>query len=422
MSFYKEVFQCLLRCPDTGGGIEELLLGVFTALTLALVLGKILEEIVVRLGIPPVLGDLIAGLIVGSSFLKLYPLTKPVEALSWLGILMLLLYAGLETRYREFIRLAPVAGVITVGEALAAFCMGYLTGFIFGYKPLQCFFLGAILEATSISVSVRTLIEIDKLVTPEGRTILGVAVFDDITSLITIVAGTSLITIGYLSPISVAKTAAIAFTYWILLVVIVHRLSNRFVRVVMKMKTSESLLASIIALFSVASLLAIKIGLSPLIAAYAIGLALSEARGISRSIDKVRALAMVFSTLFFMTTAAQLDVVKALRPELVPFYVVFVLAAFAGKLMGGGLTSFIIGYPAISALRVAVGLFPRAEFAIIAAYVATSYKLLGPEAYLGALMIVLITNIATPPLLKVVFSRGPEVTTIRVSLRRWRRR
>ena len=239
---------------NTGGGIEEILLGVFTALTLALTLGKLLEELIVRLGIPPVLGDLIAGLIVGSSFLKLYPLTEPVEALSWLGVLMLLLYAGLETRYREFVRLAPVAGVITVGEALSAFAMGYVTGFIFGYKPLQCFFLGAILEATSISVSVRTLIEIDKLTTPEGRTILGVAVFDDITSLITIVAGTSLITIGYLSVAAVAKVAAIAFTYWILLVIIVHRLSNKFIKLVMKMKTSESLLASIIAIFSLASL------------------------------------------------------------------------------------------------------------------------------------------------------------------------
>ncbi|HDN76170.1 MAG TPA: cation:proton antiporter [Acidilobales archaeon] len=345
----------------------------------------------------------------------MYPLTDVVEGFSWFGILMLLLYAGLETRYREFMRLAPIAGVITLGEALSAFAMGYITGFIFGYNPLQCFFLGAILEATSISVSVRTLVEIDKLTTIEGRSILGVAVFDDITALITIVAGTSLISIGKLEPITLVKTAGTAFGYWLILVIVLHRLSNYFTKLVLRLKTSEALLASIVALFSIAALLASYIGLSPLIAAYAVGLALSEARGISRAIDKVRALAMIFSTLFFITTAAHLDLKQALRPELILFYIVFVVAAFAGKLLGGGLTSFILGYPARSSLRLAIGLFPRAEFAIVAAYIATKYGLLGPEAYLGALMIVLITNIVTPPLLKIAF-RGPEVYSVKVKL------
>ena len=393
--------------------VDVIVCMMLTAIAIALVFGKLLEEIMARLGIPPVLGDLIAGLIVGSSFLSIYPLTESVEALSWFGILMLLLYAGLETRYREFMRLAPIAGLITIGEALAAFAMGYITGIIFGYTPLQCFFLGAILEATSISVSVRTLIEIDKLTTIEGRSILGIAVFDDITALITIVAGTSLITIGKLEAISVLKTAGIAFSYWLALVLIIHRFSNYFVKLALRLKTSEALLASIIAVFSVAGVAAFYIGLSPLIAAYAVGLALSEARGISRAIDKVRALAMIFSTLFFMTTAAQLNLREALRPELVLFYITFVIAAFAGKLLGGGLTSFILGYPLRSSLRIAVGLFPRAEFAVVAAYIATRYHLLGPEAYLGAIMIVLITNIITPPLLKAVF-KGPETRTVKL--------
>jgi len=396
-------------------GVEEVLLALFTALSLALVVGKFLEEVVSRFGAPPVLGDLVAGLIVGPSLLAVYPVTEAVEGLSWLGILMLLLYAGIETRYRQFMRLAPVAAVLTAGEAVAAFGLGYLTGLAFGYRPLQSFFLGAVLEATSISVSVKTLIDIDRLTSVEGRTVLGVAVFDDITALITITAGSSLIREGGLNPVSLVRAAALALGFWLVTVVVLHRLSSRFMKLAMRLRTAEPVVVSVMALFSVMAVLSYYVGLNPLVAAYAVGLALSEARGVSRAVDKVRAMAMLFSILFFVTTAAQINLRSALRPEHLLFYLALISAAFAGKLLGGGLVSYLIGYPLRSSLRVAVGLFPRAEFCVIAAYVGVRGGLLGPEVYLAALLVVVVTNVLTPPLLKLVF-RGEEVAWLRVRL------
>ncbi|RLE54648.1 MAG: cation:proton antiporter [Thermoprotei archaeon] len=397
-------------------GTEEALATLLQCFALALIFGKLLEELVLRLKAPPVLGDLIAGLILGPTLLGVYRVSEVVDVVAWFGICMLLFYAGLETRYRDFMKNIPRAGLITVGEAIAAFAMGVLVGLVFGYPLTSSLFIGAVLEATSVSVTARTLVEIDKLRTIEGCTILGVAVLDDVTSLVTIVACASLVRAHALAVTKVAEIMVLAFTYWLLVVIVFHKLSNYIPRIAYKMHTAESLLSILIGLFCLVAGLSRYLHLSPLIGAYAIGLALSEISGLAGTAEKVRSIAFIFSTLFFVTTAAKLDVKTALRPELVPFYVAMVLAAFAGKLLGAGLTSLIIGYPPHAALRIATGLFPRCEFCIVAAYIGLTYGVLGTEVYFAALMIVLVTNFATPPLLKLVFTRGPETREVKSRL------
>ena len=400
-------------------GWESLLYDILLVLALAMIVGKLFEELILKVGLPPVIGDLLAGLLLGTSILSIYPINDTVKVFSWLGVALLLFYAGLETKYREFMRSIGLYGIITVGEGIAAFTIGYLVGTLFGYPPTSSYFIGAVLEATSISVTVRTLIDIGKLATPEGYAVLGVAVLDDLTALIIIVAGTYLIKTGTFSIAELAKVGIIAFAYWLAIVLILHRLANSITRFALRMRASESVPAIAIGIFSLLAYLSKYLKLSPLVAAYASGLALSEAHGIRRAIEKIRSIAMLFSVLFFMTTAADLNIRAALNITYLPFYIAMILAAFAGKLLGGGLTSFIIGYPAVSAIRIAIGLFPRAEFCIIAAYIGYSSGLFGAEVYLSAVLIVLLTNILTPILLKIAFSRGGEITKVEP---RWKRR
>ncbi|MCD6324509.1 MAG: cation:proton antiporter, partial [Desulfurococcales archaeon] len=104
-------------------------------------------------------------------------------------------------------------------------------------------------------------------------------------------------------------------------------------------------------------------------------------------------------------------------PQYTVFYVAMISAAFLGKLMGGGLTSYLVGYPGRAALRIGVGLFPRAEFCIVAAYFAYMHHILGPEAYMAAILIMIFTNFLTPPLLKAVFLSGPETAEVRPRLK-----
>ena len=393
-------------------GAEELVYEVFLALGLALIVGRLFEELFARLGTPPVLGDLVAGLILGKTLLCVFPTTDIVKTLSWFGISILLFYAGLETRYREFIRNLPVYGLVTAGEVIAAFSIGYLVGRFFGYTGSRAYFIGTILVATSVSLSVRALMEIGKLSSLEGRTILGIAVLDDLAALIIIVAGISLAKSGTFSVLDMLRVVVVALTTWLATVFILHKASNNITKFAVKLHVEGSLLAIILGCFATLAYLMKYVGISYLVAAYATGLAFSEARGIRRIAENVKSLAMPFSVLFFMMTAAAIDLKTVVKPEYMIFYILMLSAAFAGKLIGGGLTSFLVGYPLPSAVRVAVGLFPRAEFCVVAAYFAVSGGILGPEAYLAALLIVLATNFLTPPLLKVVYLKGPEVTTI----------
>ncbi len=390
---------------------------IFYTLALALLFGKLFEELISRTKYPPVLGDLLAGLVIGSTVLGIYVINDTVKALAWFGVTILLFYAGLSTRYSDFIRLLPVAGILTLGEALAAFSMGFIIGAVLGYDLMKSFFLGAILEATSVSLTIRTLIELGKLNTIEGYTIMEIAVLDDLASLITISIGASIATLGVLSIVNVSIVVLKAVGAWIAIVVILHRTAKYIIKAVSKMHIEEAMISILIAVFSASAVLVGLAGVSPLVGAYAAGLALSEVIGLREVRESIRKLAIIFSTIFFVTTAAQLNLREALRPEFLSFYLLMIIAAFAGKLMGAGITSFILGFPLRSVFRISVGLFPRCEFAIIAAYTAVSFNILGPEAYLAALMIVFVTNIVTPPLLKVVFA-GEDTEEVKLRFKR----
>ncbi len=390
---------------------------IFYTLALALLFGKFFEEIVSRTKYPPVLGDLIAGLLLGSSVLGIYIVNDVVHAVSWLGVALLLFYAGLNTSYREFLRLLPIAGLLTLGEALAAFLMGFLVGWILGYNMLQSFFIGAVLEATSVSLTVRTLMDLGKLDSIEGYTIMEIAVLDDLASLITISIGASIVVLGSLELPSIIVTLFEAIGVWFAVLLILHRFSDYIIRLASRMHVEESMVSILIAVFASTAYLVSRVGVSPLIGAYASGLALSEVRGLRENRETIRKLAIVFSTVFFVTTAAELDLREALKPELLGFYILVVVAAFIGKLLGAGLTSYLLGFPPRSSLRVAVGLFPRCEFAIIAAYTAVSYGVIGVELYLVALVIVLATNLVTPPLLRIVYSGGVEYESVRLRIK-----
>ncbi len=387
------------------GESTTLLYDLLLTVALALLVGKVFEEFFARLKLPPVIGDLIAGLILGASFLNILPINDLIKTLGWFGVAILLFYAGLETRYRDFMRNLKTYAIITLGEALAAFGLGFSIGLLFGYPPRSAYFIGAVLEATSVSVSVRTLIEIGKLGTREAYTILGVAVLDDLTALITIVVGESMIRTGGFHLTAVVTTVTTAFLFWILTVTILHRISNFIMRKTLKMHIEEALGSILLGIFALIGYITKYFKLSPLVAAYAVGLAFSEAIGVKRVLEKMKFLSLTFSVIFFMITSAEINIWSTLRPEYVLFYVALITCAFIGKILGGGLTSYLIGFPLRSALRIAVGLFPRAEFCVIAAYMGYVFGLFGAEVYLSALLIVLITNIATPPLLKIVFGK-----------------
>jgi len=402
-------------------GYEVMLADLVMAFGLALIVGRLFEDLFVRFGIPPIIGDLTAGVILGTGFISLgwhvYPQGDPaVDAFAWFGISIFLFYAGITTKYGEFMRTLRWATIITVGEAASAFSLGLLVGIGMGYPILKSLFLGTILEATSVSLTVRTLMDIGKLRTLEGNAILAVAVLDDFSSLLTIAVVSSFAKYHVLNVLSALEIAALAIGFWLGIVLVFHKFSNFIIKYSRKLKINDPVLSIVLGIFFLLGILGKEFGVSLLVVAYASGLAFSDARGVETVVGKLRPIAILFSTLFFVNSAARLNFIPALQPKYTVLYLAMIGAAFAGKLMGGGFTSWLVGYKAFSALRIGVGLFPRAEFCIIAAVVGESLGVLGPAAYFSAILITLVTNFGAPPLIKVVFTRGPPSGMRRKSL------
>ena len=400
-------------------GYEVMLTDIIMALGLSLIIGRLFEDLFVRIGIPPVVGDLTAGVVLGTGLVSLgwhiYPQGDPaVDAFAWFGVSLLLFYAGITTRYGEFMRTLRWASIITIGEAASAFSLGILVGIGLGYPILKSLFLGTILEATSVSLTVRTLMDIGKLRGLEGNAILAIAVLDDVSSLLTIAVVSSFAKLHVLEVLPAIEIAGLALGFWLAIVLVFHYFSNSIVKYSKKLKINDPVLSILLGTFFILAVMAKYFRVSVLIVAYAAGLAFSDARGIETVVGKLRPIAIIFSTLFFVNSAARLNFIPALQPQYTVLYLAMIGAAFAGKLIGGGFTSWLVGYSGYSALRIGVGLFPRAEFCIIAAVAGESLGVLGPAAYLSAILITLVTNFAAPPLIKVAFTRGPPP-----SMRKW---
>jgi len=377
------------------------------ALVVALVIAKILEELFIRIGLPPVIGDIIAGIIVGKSFLGIFVPEEgsAADSLAWLGVVLLLFYAGLETDYRNFIRGLKNFIVVSMLDISLAFINGFIVGWILGYPLNQSIFLGTILVATSVGLTVKTLLDMGKLDTREGLVILGVAVLDDILGLIILVAALSVIVYGVIDIKDILFIGFMSFLFWLSSIVVIGGLSSRVFRVFSKLHIDNALpILSIVLGLSIAALAGV-IGLSPIVGAYAAGLALAKCRRFQIVSEKIKVLIDLLATLFFVASSARIAIESALRLEYIWLYALFISFALIGKTIGNTLGSRIVGLPWRKALIVGIGMWPRAEVALISATMGMAHGVVTPPIYFATVMLIIITSIIVPPIIKLLYAK-----------------
>ena len=375
------------------------------ALVIALMVAKVLEEIFVRLGLPPVIGDIVAGIIVGKSFLGIFVPEEgtATDAFAWLGVILLLFYAGLETDYRSFIGGIRRFIVISLLDVSLAFINGFIVGWILGYPLNQSIFIGTILVATSVSLTVKTLLDLGKLDTDEGLTILGVAVLDDIQGLIILAAALSVVVYGVVNIKDIVFVSISAFLFWLLAVVVIGRLSSRIFKVFSRLHIDNALPILSIILGLLVAALAGVIGLSPIVGAYAAGLALARCRRFQIVPEKIKIIIDLLATLFFVASSARIAIETALKPEYVWLYALFIGFALLGKTIGNTLGSRITGLSWSKALIVGVGMWPRAEVALIAATIGMTHGVISTPIYFATVMLIIVTSIIVPPTIKLLY-------------------
>jgi len=382
---------------------------------------------------PKVLGELVAGMLIGPYVLGAIPLghlgplfplaegTIPVSpelyGIATIGSIFLLFSSGLETDLPTFLRFSGKASVVGVGGVIISFFLGagatvVLHPEVHSLMAPEALFLGTICTATSIGITARILGETKKISTPEGVTILAAAVLDDVISIIllSVVVGVASVSMngGSLAWSSIGFIAFKAVAFWALCMV-GGILAAPYLTKGMKRLESLSLIAQLS--FGIALLLAgfsEMAGLAMIIGAYIAGLSFSQTDVAQEIIERITGVGDYFVPVFFAVMGMMVNF-QALLGVLL-FGLAFSLVAFLGKLIGCGLPALIVGFNVKGAFRIGAGMLPRGEVTLIVGGIGLATGAIGQDLFGVAVMTMLIASISAPPLLIASFRGGSGYT------------
>lgn len=375
----------------------ELLLQIMFFLLVAKIGGELAE----RAKLPSVLGELLAGLVLGPSLLNLILPDPAMRDISEIGIILLMFLAGLETDIEEMKRTGLVSLLAAVGGVAVPFCLAFLVGYSYGWNTANSLFLGAILTATSVGITVRTLMDIGKLSTNVGMTILGAAVIDDVIGIIvfTIVRGIALD--EEFSILGVLELTAIMALFFVVSLKVGFWVSDKLDTWVGRMRTQEvSLVVTIVFVLFMAAV-AERAQVAGITGAFIAGIVMSRSSRKESVESKVNALGYgFFVPLFFVYIGVNTNLHEI---TMLGMAVLIVVVAIGGKILGSGIMALVGGLSPRDALEVGIGMVPRLEVALIIASMGLTAGVISSLVYSLTVAMVLVTTFITPPLIKLVF-------------------
>jgi Kef-type K+ transport system membrane component KefB len=391
---------------------------ILIGLAVVLVGAKLFGALVERVGQPSVLGELLFGIVLGNLALAGGPSVASLETsetfaiLAELGAVLLLLEVGLESTPREMMAVGLPAAVVAVVGVVAPMALGFVVGEVMlpGEPWMAHAFLGAMLAATSVGITARVLQEAGATRRPSARIILGAAVIDDVLGLVVLAivagviraasSGTDLAASG----IALIVVKALAFLVGAILVG--SFASPRIFRHALALRSTGVVQALALGFCFALAWLASQAGLAPIVGAFAAGLVMEDVhfedhrkRGERPLHESLRALTGLLVPVFFVRMGMLVHVESFLRPGVLSFALLITLAAILGKWACGLATP-----RGVSRMTVGLGMMPRGEVGLIFAGIGATLALEGrpvvsPETYAAAVFMVVVTTMATPPLL-----------------------
>ncbi len=367
---------------------------------------KLMEAIFLRIGAARILAYLCTGFALALyRFATGYEMSHEVIALSYIGIVALLFLAGLETSFRRFVRELKSASIVAFGGVLGAMVAGLASIPLLGLDFAGALALGITLSATSVSVTVKTFDELGMLGSREAQTIIGAAVVDDVIGLALLSALYSLEK-EYLDVVHVATVALLAFALWLGVAFVTNVLSRRLFKSIALMRIEAGWTTMCFALVLLLSYLASKLGLSVILLAYAFGLGIAGFRIVARRLEEqFRLLTYLFLPLFFAYVGYRVEVEELSSVPLhhITYSVLMVIAlALLSKVVGCYVASKALGFDNRSALVIGIGMTPRAEVMLVSATIALELELLPHHVFVALLLVVPVTLVLTPLLIKLL--------------------
>lgn len=392
---------------------EAVLSGVLSV-SLLVFFAKVLAGVFSRIGVPAVLGELSAGIVFGPYALggfvviaghKLIELGEVVLVFSEIGAVLILFTAGLEMTFAEF-RAAGVKSFIVGGLGVVVpFFSGYYLTLSMGYTFPAALIVGAALTATSIAITIKVLEELGRTNEPDAKIMINAAVVDDVLGLTVLAIVVSVIEGGRIpSYFDVASKLVTILAIWLVLLTGIVYTVPRFLRLLPQWKaegTEEA--AATVTCFGSASL-ATVLGLSPIVGAYAAGMALAGSHSLKTIKSYIHNINMIFAPIFFAVIGASLNI-SIISPAILLLLFTMVLVAVFSKLVGCGLSAGIVTRSRRSGWRIGVGMSSRGEVGLVIAGVGLTSGVVGQDVYAAIVGTVILTTILSPILLKSSYKR-----------------
>jgi Kef-type K+ transport system membrane component KefB len=411
--------------------ITEVVVRLTYQLALILVAAKLGGELCIRyFKVPPVLGELLAGVLIGPFALggidligigHIFPVPLGFEeggggiplsielySFGQIAAVVLLFAAGLETNLKQFLRFAGPASAVAIGGVLLPFVLGVgatiLFGFADGIGDPRALFIGAILTATSVGITARVLSDLNVMASPEGVTVLAAAVVDDVLGILVLTIVVAMNATGSISLTDVMVIGGKAVGFWFGLMIVGIILAKTISRLLESFRVPGADIALALALAFFAAALAESFGLAMIIGAYTIGLALSGTNLAERLEEPITAVYHAIVPVFFVSMGMLVDL-AAIQGALV-FGLVITALAILSKVIGSGLPALLTGFNLRGSWRVGIGMLPRGEVALIIAGIGLTRGIIGSDLFGVCIMMTLVTTLIAPIILVPLFKHG----------------
>ena len=383
---------------------RDLLLG----LVLVWLASKLAGEGMERIGQTAVLGELLAGVIIGPGVLRLVHESEALHALAELGVLILLFEVGLESDLGELLRAGTQATLVALVGMAVPFAVGYIVMQALGPQALVAVFVGATLSATSVGITARVLADLGRLQDAAAKVVLGAAVVDDILGLIVLAVVTGIAQSGGVSLGSVAMLSAKAVVFLVVAILVGIRLAPTLIRWIGRLKARGTLIVYSVVFAVGLAAVADLIGLATIIGAFAAGLVLATTERREHIEERLKPVADLLVPVFFVTVGMKVQP-GMLNPfaENAQFGIALVLTvvAVASKLVSG----LAVYQPGVRRWPVGVGMVPRGEVGLIFAGAGLAAGVIAEDLYSALVVVVMLTTFVAPPWLKALYTEKPFV-------------
>ena len=388
---------------------------LFKDLAIILIFAKICGLIAGKLKAPQVVGEIIAGLLIGPSVLGLVEQSDFISGMAEIGVVLLMFFAGLQTSLKDLMRTGWKAFLIACSGVLVPLVGGYfLYCLYYGFAPsgtsefYSAVFTGVILTATSVSITVASLQELGYLKSETGTTIMSAAIIDDVIGIIVLT-----FVVGMKDPDSNPGSVVLSTVLFFILALILGFVVYKLFTYLDKLypHTRRIPILGMVLAFAMAYLAERYFGIADITGAYVAGIVLcsiQDSEYIARKVDISSY--MVFGPLFFASIGLKTSI-DEMTLSLLLFCILFVLVGLVTKIVGCGLMSKVLGFNAGDSLKIGVGMMTRGEVALIVAQKGLSVGMIEAKYFSAVILLILISSVITPIALKLLYGKKPAEKT-----------